>query len=271
MNTQEEIIKESKDDKFPVSIDCSVKIYAEKTAPLMHINKHLRLLYFVYTGALIKINSKEFDIKAGEIAMLPPGSLYSIRTKNAQAMYHSIIIERQFCESLDFKIDEFGILKPINDTEIKNYFEQMVLDYKLCGNFYKIKVLSEALLLLKRLYELSLYGCENSMTAAEAGKIKIIKNAIKYIEQNFDKSILVEDLSVVAETEKTYFGRVFKEITKTTPIEYINIYRCKMAEYMLEVKDKSVSEVAQLCGFANSSYFTRTYKKYIGSLPSKTM
>ncbi len=266
-----EEIKESEDTKFPVSIDCSVKIYAENTIPLMHINKHLRLLYFVYSDAVVKVDSKEIDIKAGEIAVLPLESLYSIRAKNEQAMYHSIIIERKFCESLDFKINEFNILKPINDAEIKNHFEQMVLDYKIRKDFYKIKVLSESVSVLKRLYELSTENYENSLTAAGVNKINVIKKAIAYIEQNFNKSILVDDLSEITKTEKGYFSRAFKEITGIPPIEYMNRYRCKKAEGMLEVNNKSVSEVARLCGFGNFSYFTRTYKKYIGSLPSKTL
>ena len=271
MNMHKEKIEESKAVKFPVSIDCSVKIYAENAIPLVHINRDLRLLYFVYSDAVVMVDSKEIDIKSGEIAVLPPDSLYSIRAKKEQAMYHSIVIERKFCESLDFKINEFAILKPIDDAEVKNHFEQMLLDYKISKELYKIKVLSEALLVLKCLYELSTENYENILTAAEVNKLNLVKKAIAYIEQNFDKSILLENLSEFTKTEKGYLCHAFKEICGITPIEYINRYRCKKAESMLEFKNKPVSEVAQLCGFGNSSYFTRTYKKYIGNLPSKTM
>jgi AraC-like DNA-binding protein len=34
-------------------------------------------------------------------------------------------------------------------------------------------------------------------------------------------------------------------------------------------KGTSVSEAAENCGFQNLSYFSRTYKKYIGELPGK--
>lgn len=263
--------KENENYKIPVSVDCSVKIYAENAETLMCINNNLRLLYFVYSDATIKVNTKEIDIKAGEIAIVPPDSLYRIRAKNEQAMYHSIIIDRNFCESLDFKMNEFNILKPIVDEEVKNHFEQMLLDYKIHKDLYKIKVLSESLLVLKRLYELSAENYENILTVAEINKLNIVKKTIAHIEQNFNKNILIDDLSDITKTEKSYFSRAFKEITGTTPIEYINRYRCKKANAMLEFDDKSVSDVAKLCGFDNSSYFTRTYKKYIGSLPSKTM
>ncbi|MBQ4516722.1 MAG: helix-turn-helix transcriptional regulator [Clostridia bacterium] len=266
-----EKIKENNIAKFPVSIDCNIKIYEENLMPLMYINKHMRLLYFVYSDAVVKFDSREIDIKAGEILVLPPDLLYSIRAKNEQAMYHSITIERNFCECLDFKLNEFNILKLIDNAEVKNHFEQMVLDYKIGKELYKIKILSEALSVLNHLYKLSADNYKNSLTASENNKLSAIKNAILHIEQNFNKSISVDDLSDITKTDKSYFSRVFKEITGIPPIEYINRYRCKKAECMLKTNNKAVSEIARLCGFDNLSYFTRTYKKYIGSLPSKTM
>jgi AraC-like DNA-binding protein len=41
----------------------------------------------------------------------------------------------------------------------------------------------------------------------------------------------------------------------------------KASEYIKE--GKSVAEAGYLCGFENSSFFTKTFKKYKGVLPSK--
>ena len=50
--------------------------------------------------------------------------------------------------------------------------------------------------------------------------------------------------------------------------ESLNEYRCmKAAEYISD--GKSVSKAASPCGFDNNSFFTKTFKRYIGALPSK--
>lgn len=53
-------------------------------------------------------------------------------------------------------------------------------------------------------------------------------------------------------------------------ISYLNMVRCEHARELLQMGKLSVSECASLCGFQNSSYFTKTYKHYIGELPSDT-
>jgi AraC-like DNA-binding protein len=51
-------------------------------------------------------------------------------------------------------------------------------------------------------------------------------------------------------------------------VRYINILRCEHARKMLQNGNYRVEEVAYLCGFDNMSYFSKTYKKYMGCLPS---
>ena len=62
-------------------------------------------------------------------------------------------------------------------------------------------------------------------------------------------------------------SRDFKKYTGNTVFEYINISRCKTAATLI-ASGMSVSAAANECGFENLSYFSRTYKKYMGKLPS---
>ena len=43
--------------------------------------------------------------------------------------------------------------------------------------------------------------------------------------------------------------------------------RCKESKRLIK-EGMSVSAAALSCGFENMSYFTKTYKKYMGALPS---
>ena len=50
--------------------------------------------------------------------------------------------------------------------------------------------------------------------------------------------------------------------------EYVNAVRCRNANTFI-LSGLSISEAAYRCGFENMSYFSKTFKKYVGKLPSK--
>lgn len=258
------------DKKFPVTFRFNIKISKEDANALIQLNKHLRLIYFICEDAVITIDSKEIKIRAGEMAVVPPDFLYNIRTESESAAYHSIIIDRDFYAKLDLITDELCTGQAINNPEIKNYFDQIVWDYKAHENFYKTKILSQVLSLLVCLSETSTGRYMLVPTTSERNKSEAVKKAIAYIEKNYHKTLSVDKLAEITKSDKYYFCRAFKDITGITPVVYINSYRCQRAHQMLADGNKSVHEVASLCGFDNLSYFTRTYKKYIGILPSKT-
>ena len=57
--------------------------------------------------------------------------------------------------------------------------------------------------------------------------------------------------------------------TEITVVEYLNQQRCRHAQKLI-LEGESISAAAHLSGFENLSYFSRTYKRYIGYLPSET-
>ena len=60
---------------------------------------------------------------------------------------------------------------------------------------------------------------------------------------------------------------IFKEVTGESPIEYLLKVRLKKAAESLSQSDKSISEIAHECGFADSNYFSRQFKKLFGISP----
>ena len=60
-------------------------------------------------------------------------------------------------------------------------------------------------------------------------------------------------------------------ITQTTINQYINMLRCNEAKVLLSQGKQSVTEIGTHCGFNSMSYFSKTYRKIIGELPSQTM
>ena len=97
-----------------------------------------------------------------------------------------------------------------------------------------------------------------------------IKKAIRYIQQNLSRPLSLQEIADHIRYSKHHLSREFKRFTGTTVFSLINHLRCKEAMHLIR-QGMRVSEAAAACGFENMSYFTKTYKKYIGSLPKSAI
>ena len=66
---------------------------------------------------------------------------------------------------------------------------------------------------------------------------------------------------------KYHFCRVFKEVIGMSAIQYLNYYRLKIADALLQSTDKPINEIATAVGFDDTSYFSKLYKKAFGTSP----
>ena len=64
-----------------------------------------------------------------------------------------------------------------------------------------------------------------------------------------------------------YLSDVLKQESGKTALEHIHIYLISEAKNRLKSEDKTVSEIAYALGFENLSYFSRLFKKEIGTTP----
>ena len=68
---------------------------------------------------------------------------------------------------------------------------------------------------------------------------------------------------------REHLSRIFKKETGFGFNEYLNLYRLKKANAILTKNPKSrVSRVSARCGFNDSNYFSKQYKKIYGVAPS---
>ena len=51
--------------------------------------------------------------------------------------------------------------------------------------------------------------------------------------------------------------------------DYLTYVRIDRAKFMLHKYDMNLSEIADRCGFSDSAYFCRVFKKIVGKTPTK--
>ena len=98
----------------------------------------------------------------------------------------------------------------------------------------------------------------------------IAEQAIVHIRNHYMNPITLTDTARYCAVSPEHLSRVFKKETGFGFNEYLNLYRLKKAESLLKSgQGHSVSRVALQCGFSDSNYFSKMYKKTYGIAPSQ--
>lgn len=82
-----------------------------------------------------------------------------------------------------------------------------------------------------------------------------------YLTENYAEKISLEDLAECFFISKFHLSREYKKIYGTTIGNDLTYQRISHAKSMLRFSDDSVDTIAQKCGFQESGYFIKVFKK----------
>lgn len=107
------------------------------------------------------------------------------------------------------------------------------------------------------------------MPIDENGYNRVIRKALNYIEDHYHEDISLESISEVVFLNKNYFSELFKKEVGKSFVQYLTEYRLEKAKLLLTIGGFKGSEVADMTGFQNNSYFISVFKKYEGCTPGE--
>lgn len=106
-------------------------------------------------------------------------------------------------------------------------------------------------------------------TESSSDKILSLANAVSYIENNFTQEISISELCALTNYSERHFIRIFSDTYQTTPLNYIIMLRLNQAAKQLRTTNRSIAEIALQCGFSDSNYFSRAFRKKFRVSPSE--
>jgi AraC family L-rhamnose operon regulatory protein RhaS len=216
---------------------------------------------FVINGGTPHAYKSPYEFKICNI-MYKPEMLKSagsdLRTLNGfqalfilEPFYRSI---NPYNSKLNMSIVSLEYVSSLISIMIKEY------DEKIHG--YKTMLASrfmELVVYLSRQYDHQEKGIDTSLMH--------LANAISYIEDHYLEQMTLEEIASKSDISVRHLNRIFRSYYLTTPIAYLQRLRLERACTLLKQTNLSITAISYQCGFNDSNYLTRQFKKTYGMSP----
>ncbi len=96
-------------------------------------------------------------------------------------------------------------------------------------------------------------------------------NAISHIKKHYRGDVSLEIVAKNVFVSNYYLSHLFRDELNMTFSDYVNKVRMEAAIKLMKETKMPIQDIASQSGFADASYFTKTFKKYHGITPKKYM
>lgn len=223
------------------------------------------------TGTLIAENSKKesisYSIKSGQGFMIFPNQICTY-IADAQQPWEYVWIEFDGLRAKEtVELSGLCVNSPVYKAKYKDVAQTMkdemlyIINHKDDSPFH----------LIGHLY-LFIDSFVKSSAITQISKSNnlrdfYIKEALSFIEQNFQNDITVEEIAACCGLNRSYFGKIFHEVLGKSPQKFLISYRMTKATELLKLTSLSIAEVGSAVGYSNQLHFSRAFKKIYGISP----
>lgn len=247
-----------------------------------HWHREMEFFYLAEGCLELWVDEQVYALQAGEGIFLPPNCFHFAKNPSHTAgIFRALVIapEEILGTRVGTSMDRY-IMPVTRSTGVKAYvlsndneagkgiLEKLLQVLDNAADAEKELLVAGYLLLIwQELYELHISQYEINGTVAR--KYNQLEEAFELIHNHYDEELTIGDLAKSVHLSVAQFIRIFKACTGMTPFSYLNRYRIMKSCSLLSNTDKSISDIALMCGFRNLSYFNREFKKIMVVTPSR--
>ena len=250
-----------------------------------HWHDEFEMIYILKGQGIFSVNGFKNVCQAGDLIIVPPGSIHSIdQNQNDFVEYFNIIFSLSLLEenpeSHCFRnylsqLSENDCMKELflrSDSPVCRRLSPLVCDLISYGHAeysgYEMIIKARLYEIIYILYNENLNDKKTSpQNQREKENALRLKKILSYMKEHFAEKITIKEVSEITSLSESRFMTFFKNQTGTSFIKYLNDYRLEAAAEQLLQTRKSVTQIALENGFENISYFVRAFKSKYNCTP----
>ena len=225
------------------------------------------LLYCIEGNGYIHIGRKKHELKPNSYFIIPKGVPHHYGTTNSDpwSIYwihfsgeHSNILYSRYTRDSEPEVQVI----PYDEHRVKLFD----LIFTMLERNYSIRNIE--LINIKLLEYLSSFIYHEEMYPSFYTSDHI-NNSIEFMKKNLHSSYNIQELAEKLNYSVSHYSALFKKKTGFSPIHYYIQLKIQKSCQYLYFTDMNIKEICSKIGFDDPYYFSRMFKKMMGSSPAK--
>lgn len=250
---------------------------------IRHTHDFAELIVITRGGGQHWINGETYPVSAGDIFLIQGNTEHYFRERHELEMFNVMFDDYYLKEHLQSlrslpgfnafflfeptyrKQHKFGSklhISPGGMLPLKNLLLQM-------ANEVKREEPGKDLMLLAKVLEIFVFISREYSTDSNpmVRSLYRLGEVISCLENRYREYWNISRVAKIAGMAPSTLLPIFKRVTGCSPIEYLLQVRLAKAADLLRKSDESISRVAAECGFPDSNYFSRQFRKHYSVSP----
>lgn len=257
------------DERF---VDLNLYQYGwERTEPLHSYGPHRRnhyLFHYIIAGqGKLYVGDKVYPVGPGQGFLILPGQTTTYASDEKDPWEYTWIEFDGLRVRESLALAGLGAGRPIYSPATRAGGEQLreiMLRIVQDGEAKPIRQIGRGFLFLDQLAESSAAKQHQSQRRL---RDFYMKEALSFIEQNYQRDVSVEDIAAFCGLNRSYFGKLFRDTMGESPQAFLLHYRMAQAAQFLKETTQPVSAISTMVGYANPLHFSRAFKSVYGISP----
>lgn len=270
-------------DKSCLSYGRIVNISLENTPnQSIHWHDNLEILLVIEGKAKIHISFENIELNKNDIMVINCSEPHRIYDCSEDSKLMCVKLNKDYCYSIHSNLYEalavsdyditFKNLNSLKDLLTSNIYALV----KLISKTDEINDTNDVLIheriktLLNNLVSsyMPKLSFEYLTKKIPEEKIEMIHRMIRYLYDNYDKDVNLQEFSDQEFFNFYYVSHNIKEITGTSFRDWLNYVRVEQSEKLLLNTDKSITTISEECGFSDVRYYNKHFYKWHKVTPS---
>lgn len=211
--------------------------------------------------------------RKGDITIAPAKLPFFARW-DSDDHYLQICLSSQFLhsvalEAFDHNLDRLELLPEFQTRDVQIEATAMMLLAELGLEKPASRLYIDSLANVLAVHLLRQYASDKPHLPIYKGGLpqRQLWQVLEYINEHLDQNIKLADLAALLSISQFHFSDLFKQSIGITPHQYLLQQRIERAKQLLIESDRSILEIALLCGFNSHSHLSKQFRQLTGMTP----